>query len=292
VSPLRPCFFIVLLILVPNMAHADDCSKPGWYTFGFDSIRNTLRRVGLDENLIHSIDGIRRSSDGSSLYLLIPKKAIVVLSCNSTVDVFDTASRYFDTINTANTVYEFLVHRYNFSINQVNGTVGTKPPCAYQRAGIATPSGVFFADHVGHGMGIFKSSEPRNQLFFLPPAESSIYCMSEFHNQLCIVYMNRATRKFSGILLRQGSHGTMEIVMRFATPFPPRSGHYYVADIDVERKVLLLVDCVDWPLFWPFVSKAYEYNFATNSTRCLGAAKDYNFFLQCDILRKVMHDCK
>jgi hypothetical protein len=247
------------------------------YTNG--DIKRLIEKIGID---LGNPIVVNRNSQGTEIYLHFNKK-IISINKDSKINTFDKPSDYAwlndkhtfiawlsngklifkngVVLNISNTsIPSFDLDAKYFSLTK-NGTVSliyniNIPNKLLAKVDVPYAK-IFVADNTVYVIGNDLSDNKRNLL---------LYIFKENKNQL------RLENK--------------TIIKRPTGENSP----FYVADMDVDKGTIVIVDQYDMPL--SFFSPVFLYNVSASSLKKIGRAKDINLFLEIDIISNFLKKIK
>jgi len=285
-------FLIITLngCLVYSSENENNECERGFYSYGMKDISHFMESIGHKELSGYNWYDVTRNADGSALRIGVQeRRKLIVAKCNGEIEEINTPGELI-LVDNNNQVIGWLDRPRDEA--HFEDKILVRGP--FWQYGDIDPGTRYFTETktVLRGFDIYEIAFPLKHLGSVDEAgrvvqalytkEDLIYIFTEDVSVRC---RNNQTCPIVLYVFKNKRYKLEEYdkvaINKIPTFFPSR---FYMKDMSPWSDEVIFVESYDFPNR----SKLHRYDLNTKKMQKMGYLHDYGFYLQCDILRKIM----
>lgn len=262
----------------------------GFYSYSMKDISNFMESIGRKELSGFNWYYVTRNSDGSALRIGVQKKRkLIIAKCNGEIEEINTPGELI-LVDNNNQVIGWLDRPRDEA--HFKDKILVRGP--FWQYGDIDPGTLYFTETktVLRGFDIYEIAFPLKHLGSVNEdgrIVQALYAKDDliyiFTDDVSVRCRNNLTCPIVLYVFKNKRYKLEEYdkisINKIPTFFPSR---FYVKDMSPWSDEVMFVESYDFPNR----SKLHQYDLNTKKMQKIGYLQDYGFYLQCDILRKIM----
>jgi hypothetical protein len=288
---------VMLSVTFSDPAHSSengsDGDERGFYSYCTKDISEFLRAINHRELSGYHWYYVTRNSDGSALRIGVQqRKKLIVARCSGEIEVTDVPGELI-MVDDDNRVVGWLDRERDIS-HYKDHILIDGPFWQYGKIDPGTRYFTMTRNYLGDSFDIYEIAFPLKHLGFVDESAriaqavyakgDLIYIFTEGNSVKCRKKMDCPVTLY---IFKNKKYKLEEVdkvvIERIKTFFP---SYFFVKDMSPWSNEAVFVEYYDWPCR----SKYHEYNLDTMEREEIGYATGMGFYLQCDIIRKIMKE--
>jgi len=271
----------------------NECER-GFYSYSMKDISHFMESIGHKELSGYNWYDVTRNADGSALRIGVQeRRKLIVAKCNGEIKEIDTPGELILVDNNNK-----IIGWYDRPRDEAHFEDKILVRGPFWQFGDIDPETRYFTETRNwlRGFDIYEIAFPLKHLGSIDEAarivqalyakKDKIYIFTEDVSVRCTEKMNCPVTLYIFKNKKYKIEELDKVTINKISTFLP-SG-FYVVDMSPWSNEAVFIEHYDWPNR----SKYHRYDLNTKDMKKIGYACDYGFYLQCDILRKIMADKK